>query len=416
LRYKYSKKEVENYELKLTEYEDKYKIELPDRYSFSYLMIESFNDYEYTNNIAYEMVRRNEEFKTLTKMPFSERTDDYMKKILDLGLPTNIISFPEETYPFIVEKKKRFFHESWFSHTIDDVKNGLEKLIIYYYEKDKIFTLSNEANTNNLKNYIKINYLPIEEILKNPTNYYIPCSFTDFIRRADTNNKIRMQKIENGIPLRILEEIFLNRLKPSDIKFKLTELMPYYSKPKLSFPQSTIVTIPINLNLEPDEIISYVLKAKEEYSQKDLKIKHPLELIGNEFKLSKKLDSEKELPKEKGKRKKAIADAFYVYDLFKILTYYFKEKTQEIKNKRNNEITEIRKSLRYLKKEKKDRLEEYKNMYKDNINLYSKSQLKNIIADITNLSVHKVERYLKYMKECIENKKYKELITGKLCD
>ena len=28
--------------------------------------------------------------------------------------------------------------------------------------------------------------------------------------------------------------------------------------------------------------------------------------------------------------------------------------TQEIKNKRNNEITEIRKSLRYLKKEKKE--------------------------------------------------------------
>ena len=203
----------------------------------------------------------------------------------------------------------------------------------------------------------------------------------------------------------------INRLKPSDIKFKLTELMPYYSKPKLSFPQSTIVTIPINLNLEPDEIISYVLKAKEEYSQKNLKIKHPLELIGNEFKLSKKLDSEKELPKEKGKRKKAIADAFYVYDLFKILTYYFKEKTQEIKNKRNNEITEIRKSLRYLKKEKKDRIEECKNMYKDNINLYSKSQLKNIISDITNLSVHKVERYFKYMKECIENKKYKELMN-----
>jgi len=39
------------------------KLNLPKRNSYTYLYIEDIEDYEYTNSIAYEMLRRNEEFK-----------------------------------------------------------------------------------------------------------------------------------------------------------------------------------------------------------------------------------------------------------------------------------------------------------------------------------------------------------------
>jgi len=403
----YNKKDLKYNESMITEYENKYKINLPERYSITYLMLEAFNDFEYTNSIAYEMVRRTEEFNILSKVPYDERTDGHLKQITELGLSTQLKNFPEEkTYiPFI--KEKRFFHEDWYSHTIDDINNGLMRLIIYYYDEDKIFTLSDKYNS-----YEKTDYLLIEDIMNNPSNYYIPCTFTDFIKTGDTNS-YRMQKIEKNIPLRILDKNFLNTLEHSEIKYKSTNLMPFYSRPKLSFSHSDIVNIPVNLNLEDEEIIAYVLKAKEEYKKKVLTIKHPLELIGNEYKESEKEKSEKEFPEERQKRKKSVADAFYIYDLFQILEPYFKEKQKKLRNEKNEKIQIIEKNFKNTKKEREDNIKSLKDTYNSNIKQYSKDEIKSNVSIITNISLHKVERYYKYMKEYIDNKKYIELITGK---
>lgn len=408
----YNKKDLKYNESMITEYENKYKINLPERYSITYLMLEAFNDFEYTNSIAYEMVRRTEEFNILSKVPYDERTDEHLKQITELGLSTQLKNFPEEkTYiPFI--KEKRFFHEDWCSHTIDDVNNGLMRLITYYYNEDKIFTLSDKHKPYNLNSYEKTGYLLIEDIMKNLSNYYIPCTFTDFIKTRDTN-RYRMQKIEKNIPLRILEKDFLNTLKPSEIKYKSTNLMPFYSRPKLSFPHSDIVNIPVNLNLEDEEIIAYVLKAKEEYKKKVLTIKHPLELIGNEYKESEKEKSEKEFPEEKQKRKKSVADAFYIYDLFKILEPYFKQEKEKLRNERNEKIQIIKENFKNDKKGSENSITNLKETYAWNIKQFSNDELKNVISIITSLSLHKVERYYKYMKEYIDNKKYIELITCK---
>lgn len=408
-------KNLTDNDLKILEYENKYNLELPRRHSYTYLSIEDFQDYEYTNSLAYEMVRRNEEFEELTKKIFPKKNNEWNLKILELGLDPRINIFPDESN-FILDynKNERFFYESWLSHIINDIRDGLNKLIEYYFDKNKIFILENEKDKYNLDRYKKISDVALEEILQSPHNYYIPCLRTI---KIDTTEMKRMQQICNTIPLRILEKDFLNTLKLSDTKYKYTQLMPKYSKPHLSFPQSTVVNIPINLNLKEEEIIAYVLKAKEEYNKQTLTIKHPLELIGNEYKESEKSKSEKELPQEKEKRKKAVADAFYVYDLFKILEPYFKQKSKELRNTRDDKVGEIKKDFKYIKnaqKEKNENIKNLKNTYNDEINQYNSSQLKNIISDICDISTHKVERYQKYMKEYIYDKKYIELITGKV--
>jgi hypothetical protein len=408
------KKELEQDFIKIEDYEKEYNLNLPRRNSYIYTYIEKIKDYEYTNNIAYEMLRRNTDFKELTKQSFSTKTEEWIIKILEFGLDPNINIFPTE--PDILldyDNEDKFFYESWDSHTIKDIQDGINKLIMYYWSKDKIYTLQNKDNIYNINSYIKIDKISLSIVLQTPTNYYIPCSITkDFIK----TNTIRMEQISDKIPLRILDKNFLKTLNFIDTKYKYTQLTPLYSRPKLSFPQSNIINIPINLNLKDDEIIAYISKAKNEYNEKVLTIEHPLKLIEEELEEAKKLKSESEFPQEKDKRKIAVADAFYVYDLFKILEPYFKQKTDNLRDERKEKIEEIKDKFKNLKNEKITKetiIENLKETYASKIKQFSKDEIKFIISLITNLSLHKVERYYKYMKECIDNQKYIELITGK---
>lgn len=408
----------EEHEQNIMEYEQKYNLEFPRRDSYTYLYIENIEDYEYTNSIAYEMVRRNEEFKELTKIPYITKTPNWKIKILELGLNPKINIFP--TCPALSinfnNEQQRFFYESWLSHTVDDIKDGLEKLIEYYFSKNKIFLLKNKNESNNPEDYVKINNIPLSDILGSPSDYYIPCSLTKAFIKIDTKDMVRMQQICNEIPLRILEKDFLNSIKFTDTKYKYTQLMPWYSRPEITFPYSDIVNIPVNLNLENGEIIAYILKAKEEYKKRNLTIKYPLALIGNEYEESIPIKSAKEFPTEKDKRKRAVADAFYVYDLMKTIDPYFKKKTKMIRDERDKKVQEINNNYKHIKNAKKERDEESKECkesYSMQIKQYSKDELKLIISVVANLSLHKVERYANYMQECIDNKKYIELITAK---
>lgn len=410
-----TKTESKNYTSRLEEYEVKYKIELPNRYSLDYLIIEAFNDYEYTNNIAYEMIRRTNEFKILSKIPYEERTNEHLEQISKLGLSKQIRRFPNEIIITPFKKEKKLFNETWSSNTINDVTNGLNLLINHYYNEDKIFTLSNNTRPNDLNSYKKTDYLLIEEVIKNPSNYYIPCELKDFTKV--TNKEIYiMQEIKKDLPLKILDEEFLSTLNPSQIKFKFTELTPTYSRPHVFFPHSDIVNIPINLNLPDNEIIAYILKAKLDYKNKLLKINHPLKLIGNLYDEVDKIKSENEFPTEEVKRKKAIADAFYIYDLYKILEPIFKQERDNLRKKRNKEIKKLEDTQKYIKNgksEKDSKIKNLKELYMCNIKQFSKDELQRVISEITELSFHKVERFYKYMKIYIDNKKYEELITGK---
>lgn len=392
------------------------KLNLPKRNSYTYLYIEDIEDYEYTNSIAYEMLRRNEEFKELTKKPFPTKTEDWTIKILELGLDPNINTFPNEPDVLLDydAKKSRFFIESWDSHTIGDIKDGLKKLITYFFEKNEIFTLTDETNRYKINSYKKVEDVKFMDILIEHPKYYIPCLITNDFIRTDTSNMVRMQQISKDIPLRILEKDFLKTISFTDTKYKYTQISPFYSRPHISFPHSHITNIPINLNLEDDELIAYISKAKEEFKEQSLSIKHPLELIGNEYEEAEKPKSEQDFPTEKNKRKIAVADAFYAYDLFKILDPYFEQKRKELRATRDKSVKSLEYEYKNVKNSKKEKvIANLKDSFKDEIKQYSSDQLKFDISVIIELSLHKVERYLNYMKEYIEHKRYTELITGK---
>lgn len=86
---------IENLKYLFTD-EEIEQFNLPKRDSYTYWYIEDIEDYEYTNSIAYEMLRRIIEFKELTKKSFPTKTKDWTIKILELGLDPKINIFPNE--------------------------------------------------------------------------------------------------------------------------------------------------------------------------------------------------------------------------------------------------------------------------------------------------------------------------------
>jgi hypothetical protein len=156
------------------------------------------------------------------------------------------------------------------------------------------------------------------------------------------------------------------------------------------FQQSKIINLPVNLNLPPEELVAYMSKIKEDYDKNVLKILHPLERITQIFQEAKKPNSEKKLP-IKTKKRKAMADAFYIYDLYQIIEPIWSAKNND--SKRDLHLTIAIESGF-------DRNNAY---FTENGNTKDGEELK---------KNDKVEKSYTMLREYIDDKKYRELITG----
>ncbi|MGJ0328704.1 hypothetical protein NG755_03280 [Aliarcobacter cryaerophilus] len=387
--YSNSNIDYEGINKRLKAYADEKKIILPYRNSTKYIRIEEFPEYEYTNCIAFNMLCRNKEFNNkIKKQSFEQESDEEL--ILNFGLDPRFNSYMD--YGSFLFNSNFFLVEK---HTIRIINHGLERLIHFYYKNQLIYMFKDEE-------YIKIdcNKISLFDISNNLSQYYIECE------SIYTINKIKIMKnINVDLELDYLNKNFLKEIGFLDTKYQYTHLVPNYSCPYLEFPQSNVVNIPVNLNLDKDEIVSYILQAKKEFDSGKLIIKTPIESIECKFEKEIKLKSNKIFPKENLKKRKAYATAFYIYDLHKIFEENFKIKIEELNIQREKDIkiNPTSSETRIIIQEK----------YNDNLKHYSKSEIKIHIGIILDLNLDTVERYYKFMIEHIENKKYIELITGK---
>lgn len=369
-----------------------------------YICIEQINDYEFTNSIAYEMLWRNDEFQELINNNENLDEIEYIEKLKEFGIYSTFKKL-ENPYKYygVNDRKliydetiKTFFKEDWQSYMLKDVKNGLEKLINYYYTNSKIYVLQQFKYFGYGKNFVKENIiideyrvinddtLKVDYILDTPHYYYINCDYSSaHWNQSSAFN--RLQKISDELPLQILEKEFLNSLDISDIKFKSIQLSVEYTHPKLFFPEMQIISIPLNLGLKIKELTSLISKLKEEIEDKDntrkLQIKEPVFLIKNENKDSERIEKIK-IFKQKTieSQKKEIATAFYIYDTFKAL-----EDVRELLIRDNIELKKYKKEVVY-------------------------QELGNILGK----DIKKLKDYSTYMKKLIDNKLYRELVTGKM--
>ena len=396
-------------------YDEEFKIDLPERSDLSYYAIEKYADYEYTYCVAYEMMIRTKEFDKLMSTNINERDNKWEQEAQALGLhisSNNAGITKDNSTPlsFIINQEEKLLFTSWFSLTISDVEHGIEKLINYYIEKEEIYLVNENDETQD--RYKKVGHVDFLNILFNLDRFAIPCITNSEFLRGKFNGQKVIYPISRDIPLKILETEFLATLNPSEIKHKYIQMEPYYNRPTLRFEQSKIINLPVNLNLSEEELRAYISKVKQDYDKGRSIIKNPLELLGQQFEKATEPNSSKKFPKKEEKRKVAMADAFYVYDLYKILTPIFETKQAELRKKRDGEIKEIKQSWMLDNAQKETLIENIKSFYKTKLEEFSKDELTEKIRKIIRLPSDTVRTYKSFMNEYIKEGKYKELITG----
>ena len=387
--------------------------ELPKRSDLIYKEIEEFKDYEYTNCIAYEMAMRNEEI--INKINLFNTAFPNIKEIINKINKTNLFNttFPNNLESLAEDLKVNFYVSKDIIYEIPKFEEYIESKITLEAIEDGAEKLLKYLQSNNLLKYIPqfrrhvskdLNNLTIEELLE----------YKNFFFFYGEKDNIKYNcGIFNDLDLSIVPKEFL-LIQRDNIKQNGKIDSNFFSRPKLHIPKDIDKTIDlkINPNLPKDELIAYISKIKDTYDNDNSTIKTPLELLGDELDKSDEMKSKALPKKDKAKRKKAMADAFYIYDTWKILEIEYAEKTKELKEKLEKDIQSIKNNLNYGKYNRKSNTDIVKTKIDDDLRNYTKVSLKTEIANHLNISIDNVDKLHGLMIKYIDNLKYKELITG----
>lgn len=394
----------------------------PRRYENQYIAIESIPNYEYSYVLAYLMSQKNAKVKEHFK-----KAEYYKKNPEEYFETLNITDFYRDSidlgYSSFLEEKKESDNELFFeiidsNLTLNDIQKfehdlnvehiGLWKLISYLIDTNNLLVRTNQTITDKINNltheYCKL--IDIEEaqkrindIMQNPHKYATYC------RDKDSNEK-KLVPLSKNMPLKILDEDFLKDLGIIRTKDKDSYAKINYSVPTLKFKSEKVVNFPINLNLDKEELVAYISKIKDDFDHKGIDSKSPLEIFGEKLEKTKKPNSESILPQKikdgllTDNWKKAIADAFYIYDLYNYIENIYV-------NKLKMDSTYNRPSI-HIEVSLASGISEAHNYFlKEGEVMKSKNKKSEELT-----KSDRIEKLNKLMKEYVDDEKYKELISG----
>lgn len=379
----------------------------------------------------------------------------------------------------LVQLKSNFSYyntQFWNKYYVNDIKNGLNKLIEFHMNSNLIYD-QNIQHTTASKN----------EILENPSNFYIPCvnrlaqpeiyqwekidnlmSNNEFIIKLKfdgiesmVGNKgyiqvmkeehIYLIQISKYISLSLLDDSFLKTLTYEDLKNIYIDTEPIFSRPRLMFDAARLTNVPMNLNLSKEDLLLYVSQIKNDYDRNKNIVKNDLEYFFDlalesnltEMPIYIKSAHEKRnskdkklLPKKRQDFKKSLAYGFYIYDLYKFFVPLLEKKRQSIIDERDLKIQKL-KDTRSIYNINHEKIEDIKDIADKELSNYENNDLITKISYLVDdeLTEEQVKFYLATMKEFIHginkegenhsfkrqydpekkenaNSKYKNLIIG----
>ncbi len=341
--------------------------ELPKRSDTIYKEIESFEDYEYTNCIAYEMAIRNYNFLNNIK-----------KSVLEVNDYFNNSS----------EKVRN--NDSFCSVLLNFISGAFRDFGLYCISNFDLYKILDIKELNKIE---------VIKYLKNKKE--VVFKKNSLGRLGDDESKV-------------YDGYFLSQFG----KGQEVDTIPYqnvvtgnFKRPLLKYFNNQFIELELNLALPEIELCAFIKKIKKDLSLTVLKIDTPSISLGEELDKADEIKS-KAVPKDKLKRKKTMADAFYIYDTWKILEIHYAEKTKELKEKLKKEIQSIKNNFNYDKYDKKSKIDDAKTNNEFSLSNYTKVSLKTEIASQLNISIDTVDKLHTLMIKYIDNLKYKELITG----
>lgn len=266
-------------------------IELPKRSDSIYKEIETFENYEFTNCIAYEMAIRTNSFFSNTIKGVSYFNNLYLanKEKLE-NSPRNITHDGED---FKLTKEQSYILQLR-SFTMS-ISNILYEIGICRNSINDIFKIKEIENFKLIKELKK--YKELKEIDNTHYGDEVYC---------DYKKGFSISQLQGDI------DSPLNNIINADWK-----------RPRLHYIEGRHAEIELNLNLPIEELIAYISKIKDEYDNDNSIVKAPLELLGENLEKSNDKHIQKKPKAEK------YADWFYVYDCYKILKADDKKKSNE---------------------------------------------------------------------------------------
>ena len=362
------------------------EIKLPKRSDLIYKEIEEFEDYEYSNCIAYEMCTRNKE----------------VKKLLNIIINKFDEIFEATEFEFIINKE-----------AIEKECNELKKYGIGFNTLSSILTdIFYEINDIEVGKS-SLNILYENDLILDRKDYLYVDPYDDGI----------VGVLENGdeeiIPYKQMNLDYIPLIKKS------------YSRPTLKIDKSKIFKVELNLSLPKEELLDYVSKIKDDFNNKtNAMIRTPIDLLiydsslmeyigkeNNTSEINRKLDALEDILLDdktdnsniKKLKKKLIADSFFIYD-------YVTARQEQIKQMNNQIIEEYEDKIQNIKNDSEDNKTSRINYLKkelsqDKINT-TDTQILEELKEIENIPYGTARRYYDDIKPFIDDCKYKELITG----
>jgi len=368
---------------------DYFDNKLPKRDDDIYKEIEAFEDYEYTNCIAFEMAIRNKEVKKLLdKSHLFREVEKAEEDAINIYFD-NILPNAGERKDFIYELSKYGFNYvkcSYYNLAKNMKRIKGDKLgskILTQPERTKLTDILSEGELDivcavEINIYNQMPWVKTEKD-KMDTNQ-------DFL---EMGNHLEWSFHETN------EEIIKDALKRQQ-KIKIEN---EFSRPILELPCSELADIQINLSLPKDELIAYISKVKDDFDKDSPSIKSPLKFLGEEL-------SKSNLQKQS---KKLISDKFYIYDYVTERLRQIKYMNEQNELKYNEKIAEIKTNIYLTGGDKKIQTQELKKeMNNDKIN----TNINTIFTEIKGFTASTAKRYFYDIKPFIDDLKYKELVTG----
>ena len=347
-----------------------------------YVEIENFQDYELTNNIAYEMIIRNDEARLL-----HAQFKEFIQLAIYIGYffmktPKNINELCEkranENFAFLVMDLNYFviMQETYTqievtAHVVHQVyqiaiENGPNDDYFRYYDHKKFAKLTPDQLIDAIKDELfyfeeKFNSLALFvhdfndlESFKSSTNKTIDYSQVseklhinnennDLINETEPDLSSSLFYIKKCPTFTISSELsdndWLSTLEASDLMSFLQkhpyqgiprhiEISPDFSRPNLENSNSKLANVSINFSLPLKDIMEYISDIKKEFDKNINLIKSPLDIALGDF-ISEQKDIN-QFSSHMSKQMK-LANMFFIYDAFKAgyKTSYIK---QEIDN------------------------------------------------------------------------------------
>ncbi|WP_434579834.1 hypothetical protein MLC52_07180 [Sulfurimonas sp. NW15] len=449
------------------------KCEIPAKDNVRYTYIQNLEDYNLSNSLVLDMIIRNKEFQNyiyyVRTIDFEfEHKSSVLKEERYKQLKQGLI----EKFGFNIEDEQKLLFHPYVSESIvdsnekilhdflilnppfiNDLKNGLIKVMNFYLQKKQLYRFIQPThyeliNSDNIEDYsdknlfvyiihpesMKADFMrydvykdrgthltkindslytipPVKEVvLTEISDELIDKHLHEICIPISTDGEEKLVSLgEKNFPIDFLDKDFISSISDDDyINSSHQDSLQLVNLPSIKLKSNKSINVSLNVDLPREELIAYIDKLK---GSKD--IKSFIEVFDEKIEEIENPKQIKVIAKKRELRNRDYANAFYIYDLYKIIGKEFHKKELELKEEAEAQKVRISENIQYGKEQKKHEFAKIEERLQNHLKLFNKTVLDDEICKLTKIEISKVRALYALLKGYIDEYKFKNVILGK---